>query len=169
MLLGEDGNKPSLIFLLLVLLLAAAAAAIVIMVRRPALAHAGRRSGTAMGYLPFATATTEKTQARTTSAVTSASGVGFTTSDGDYIPLKDKGGKMGRDNFRAFIPSDKANLISREHVRVDIDNGDYYIEDLDSTNGTRVNGSNIEGKGRILLNRGDTITLADALTINFKL
>ncbi len=90
------------------------------------------------------------------------------TADGDHIPLKDKGGKLGRDACRSFVPQGKGTLISREHIRIDHENGEYYIEDLDSTNGTRVNGSNIGGKGKVRLSDGDIVILADVLTLTFK-
>jgi pSer/pThr/pTyr-binding forkhead associated (FHA) protein len=66
------------------------------------------------------------------------------------------------------MKSDKADLISRQHIRVDCKEGECYIEDNNSTNGTKINGSSINGEGRFLLRDGDVVELADALTLTFK-
>ena len=75
---------------------------------------------------------------------------------------------MGRSDFRSLVKADKADLISREHLQFDCEDGEYYIEDRKSTNGTKINGKRISGKGRFLLKEGDKIELADALTLTFK-
>jgi len=49
----------------------------------------------------------------------------------------------------------KADLLSRQHFSLSCENGDYYIEDRGSTNGTRLNGSDVRGKGRQPLKDGD--------------
>jgi EAL domain-containing protein (putative c-di-GMP-specific phosphodiesterase class I) len=48
--------------------------------------------------------------------------------------------------------------VSREHARIVLQNGTYYLHDLDSTNGTDVNGQSID---RIELADGDVISVAD--------
>jgi hypothetical protein len=47
--------------------------------------------------------------------------------------------------------------VSRQHARIDFVEPRYYVSDLGSTNGTRVNGKLI--KGRHPLNDGDTIEM----------
>jgi len=39
--------------------------------------------------------------------------------------------------------------VSRQHARITLDNGDYYIEDLQSRNGTFVNGNRVEGRQKL--------------------
>ena len=43
------------------------------------------------------------------------------------------------------------------HFRIELCDGHYYIQDLDSTNGTYVNGRKIDRKERIF--SGDVITM----------
>lgn len=51
--------------------------------------------------------------------------------------------------------------ISRKHCKLEIDGGELFIEDLNSTNGTFLNG--VKVKGRKKLQAGDVISLAGAI------
>jgi pSer/pThr/pTyr-binding forkhead associated (FHA) protein len=58
-----------------------------------------------------------------------------------------------------------AEGVSRSHARI-VRKGDvYYISDLQSTNGTSVNGTRISGETK--LQHGDTIELGSAVTLQF--
>ena len=78
------------------------------------------------------------------------------------------GKPLGRRDFQALVPPDKADLISRRHVLITYENSEYHIEDLNSTNGTRLNGSEIRGTGKHSIQSGDTVQLAGALELTFK-
>jgi ABC-type multidrug transport system ATPase subunit len=54
---------------------------------------------------------------------------------------------IGRDSTADIIIDD--NVVSRKHARITIENGDYYIEDLRSTNGTFVNGEQVRRKTKL--------------------
>lgn len=58
-------------------------------------------------------------------------------------------------------------FLSSEHVQLLFQNGKYYIEDLNSTNGTFLNGNRITGKPAALKN-GDMISIGqlDFLYVN---
>jgi hypothetical protein len=60
---------------------------------------------------------------------------------------------------------EKFPTVSRRHARVTFVNGAWNIEDLESTNGTWVNGRRIEPTERCLLNAGDTVALSLACEI----
>lgn len=60
---------------------------------------------------------------------------------------------MGRSN-RCTIPI-KDNFVSKVHLQIFEDDGSYFIEDLNSANGTFLNGNKIEDI--IELRNGDTI------------
>jgi len=51
------------------------------------------------------------------------------------------------------------------HARCIYENGKWFVEDLDSTNGTFVNGSKVEKGFRALLNKGDTLTLSSVAVL----
>lgn len=55
----------------------------------------------------------------------------------------------------------QADTISQLHARIDHDGETYYIEDLNSTNGTFVNDEPLAYKERRKLNRNDMIRFAD--------
>lgn len=62
-----------------------------------------------------------------------------------------------KDNNNIVIED---NNVSRSHLQIiNDDNGNYYAIDLDSTNGTFVNGNRITGK--VQLHKGDTIVIGN--------
>ena len=54
----------------------------------------------------------------------------------------------------------KSKLVSHIHACITRDNGEYYVEDLNSTNGTYINGERLIMNSRRELNNHDEITLA---------
>ena len=48
--------------------------------------------------------------------------------------------------------------ISRVHARIESDGEGYYIEDMNSTNGTYLNGQPLEYHQKVRLKEGDNIT-----------
>jgi hypothetical protein len=158
---GLGGNSGTLLITLLGLLAVAAAVVITLLVRRPAAAYARSRRG---GYLSTAT----RTAGRTPATTPVDSGPRFVVSSGEAIPLSGGSASLGRSDFSSLVKSNDADLISRKHIRFYCEDDECYVEDRGSTNGTRINGSSIEGKGRYLLRDGDKVELADVLTLTFK-
>lgn len=77
----------------------------------------------------------------------------------DYVIDKDVFHIGSRsDNNDAVINS---SVVSRNHARIIREGKDYYIEDLNSTNGTYVNGHLLDYKERIKLDIEDQILFAD--------
>lgn len=64
---------------------------------------------------------------------------------------------IGKDRYCDYVLDQR--YISREHCRITSYNSRYFIEDLDSTNGTKVDGKRIHSKTEIF--KGQEITLAD--------
>lgn len=73
------------------------------------------------------------------------------------------------DKERWYIGKNKANdyvifdnpAVSRRHACIRCEKNDYYIEDLNSLNGTFVNGNEVNGKEKIKLSDRDKIVIAD--------
>ena len=57
------------------------------------------------------------------------------------------------------------DMVSRRHARLEgIEGGGWAVEDLDSLNGTRVNGHDVK---RLILNRGDWIDIGETTSFKF--
>lgn len=64
---------------------------------------------------------------------------------GKMFAVRD-GAVLGREAPADVILADPTQEISRRHARISVDEGQTMIEDLGSTNGTRLNGELLKGK-----------------------
>ena len=72
---------------------------------------------------------------------------------------------IGRDLANDIAIRD--GQVSRYHLRLTLHGQDYFVEDLGSTNGTRVNGQLVTQRTR--LNDGDIIALGDSILLTYDL
>ena len=72
---------------------------------------------------------------------------------------------IGRDLANDIAIRD--GQVSRYHLRLTLQGHDYHLDDLGSTNGTRVNGRQITRRAR--LNDGDVIALGDSILLTYDL
>ena len=72
--------------------------------------------------------------------------------------LAEEGAVVGRSVRRAAVVIDD-DTVSRQHLRLFAENSVLYIEDLDSKNGTRVNGSALESGRRRAVRDGDRVQM----------
>jgi len=70
---------------------------------------------------------------------------------------------LGRDDESDIVVPERQ--ISRQHIRIFREESSYFVEDLDSRNGTWVNGQRIQGTHEIF--DGDEIHIALALRLRF--
>ncbi|MDX2087238.1 MAG: GGDEF domain-containing protein [Kofleriaceae bacterium] len=78
---------------------------------------------------------------------------------GKRVPLLNQQYIVGRDNEAGFIVS--RSSVSRQHARLYMDdNGTWWVEDLNSTNGTFVNEARIKNQS---LNDADQVRFGDAI------
>jgi len=73
---------------------------------------------------------------------------------------------IGRDPKCDYVISDPKKRVSRQHLVVSNINGEYYIEDLNSTNGTFVNDVKCAPKKKIKISNKDKICLSTDYLIN---
>jgi hypothetical protein len=76
-------------------------------------------------------------------------------SKGDFITLKEGDYTFGRGKDAAILLTDPEETISRLHFKLMVRDGRITIKDLNSTNGTKLNGIEIEDAE---LKKGDTIS-----------
>jgi hypothetical protein len=89
--------------------------------------------------------------------------------NGMEIQIDGNGRVIGRGDLARALALDELGLVSRRHFEVKTENEQFYIEDLDSANGTRLNGEEISGKGQVELNNDDVIEPAGAIQLKFLL
>jgi two-component system, NtrC family, response regulator AtoC len=80
--------------------------------------------------------------------------------DGAKVATLTKGAALvvGRSHPADVVLNDPS--LSRKHARFGWDDDGFFVEDLESTNGTRLNGAKISG--RVRLPSGEAITIGDA-------
>jgi hypothetical protein len=169
----SSGSNPFsnlwLMSLLLIGLVAiAAVATVLIITRRRPTVPAAAMAGTVAAARTTGVATLPATgTAPRTSAIAPALQAKFLTEKGESVLLP-ASGVIGRNELQSVLPPNKADLVSRQHIRVDYENGQYFIEDSGSTNGTRLNGQAIKGSGRHAIKNGDTVDMAGAVSLAFQ-
>jgi pSer/pThr/pTyr-binding forkhead associated (FHA) protein len=75
--------------------------------------------------------------------------------------------EFGRADLLSLLKPEDARFISRRHFAIKLEKNKFYIKDLGSKNGTKVNGNDIRGKDWIELSSGDRISVADVLELTF--
>lgn len=93
-------------------------------------------------------------------------GAKLTLPDNSEILLTESAKMIGRNDFGKVVSTEDLNYISRSHLLIQSDNGKYFVEDLNSTNGTKANGIEINGSKKEL-DSGDRIQIADKVEITF--
>jgi len=83
-------------------------------------------------------------------------------SGGRYRLWTDSYAEYGRLDF-LDLPA--AGYISRLHFALKLEEGELYIKDLDSKNGTKVNGADIKGRGWVPLKPGDVVEVASVVAL----
>lgn len=167
-------QPPYLLWGLIGLLAIAAILITLLLLTRPrktaTVQHAGtQHAGTQPARTSVAAVTTSAAETTpSTTSVIEAIPAKLATPDGSEIILAGNNRSFGRNDFEKFMAADKVSYISRQHINIWYEDKQYFIEDRSSTNGTKVNGTEIKGSGRRALEDGDTIDLAGKLSITFK-
>jgi hypothetical protein len=153
---------------LIALLVLAAIVILLLLLRRPAKVHRAQQAATQAGNSAQSDGTHSTDTQPATTPIMEAVPAKLVMSDGNEILLADNARSFGRRDFEGFMTTDHISYISRQHITIWHENGQYYIEDRSSTNGTKINSTNIKGTGRHSLTDGDVIELAGKLSIIFK-
>ncbi|MGM0510412.1 MAG: DUF7577 domain-containing protein [Thermoplasmatota archaeon] len=97
---------------------------------------------------------------------------------GKQIKVTDEEQALGREDFVGTLPDEKLKYISRRdnpekpdahHFKVFYEDGNYYVEDEDSANGTWLKGENIQGQGQKMLSDADEIKPANEISVNVRI
>lgn len=74
---------------------------------------------------------------------------------------------VGRIDLARCLEIDQLGLISRQHFRITFREDQFFIEDLGSAGGTRLNGADIRESGAVSLKDDDLIEPASAVKLRF--
>ena len=74
---------------------------------------------------------------------------------------------IGREDFLGVVTSDKLYFIGKDHFKIVRKEKSFYIQDLNTKNGTTVNGIALQGSQMQRLDDGDEIVLAKSLRIKY--
>jgi hypothetical protein len=103
-----------------------------------------------------------------TQTTVAASPASLVLPNGNAIPLAGNVMTLGRRDFEGMVPPDKVSYVSRNHITIGAESGQYYIVDQNSTNGTKLNDAEIKGMGKKWLRDGDKINVAGAAEFTFR-
>jgi pSer/pThr/pTyr-binding forkhead associated (FHA) protein len=84
-----------------------------------------------------------------------------------HIIIEDYEKTFGREDFLGVLLPDDLVFIGKEHFKITRMDDGFYIEDLDTKNGTTINGNEIKGSGKIKLENRDEILVAKTLPIKY--
>jgi pSer/pThr/pTyr-binding forkhead associated (FHA) protein len=74
---------------------------------------------------------------------------------------------IGREDFLGVVTSDKLYFIGKDHFKITKKDNSFYIQDLNTKNGTMVNGIKLTGGKSHRLDDGDEIMIAQSLRIKY--
>lgn len=75
---------------------------------------------------------------------------------------------IGREDFLGVVTSDKLYFIGKDHLKILRKDGYFYIQDLNTKNGTTINGIPLNGNQMQILNDSDEIVVAKSLKMKYK-
>jgi hypothetical protein len=74
---------------------------------------------------------------------------------------------IGREDFVGVISTDKLLFIGKDHFKIFKEFDGYYVQDLNTKNGTQVNGKELEGSEKKMLKSEDEILVGKTLKIKY--
>lgn len=75
---------------------------------------------------------------------------------------------VGREDFVGVISTDKLLYIGKDHLKITKDGDNFYIQDLNTKNGTSINGEKLSGNETRLLNSGDEVEVGKTVKIFYE-
>lgn len=78
-----------------------------------------------------------------------------------YARFDGEGGMIGRAESARLVLPDPRRTVSRFHANVIFDDGNYYVEDMGSTNPAQLNGRALLAGQRLAIRAGDQLKIGD--------
>lgn len=74
---------------------------------------------------------------------------------------------FGREDFVGVLVADELLFIGKIHFKISKKDDGFYIQDLETKNGTKINSKDLKGHESVRLHDGDNIIVADVLNIQY--
>lgn len=74
---------------------------------------------------------------------------------------------VGREDFVGVISTDKLLYIGKDHLKITKVGDNFYIQDLNTKNGTKINGEDLVPNEKKLLRSGDEIEVGQTVKIYY--
>ncbi|HII84879.1 MAG TPA: FHA domain-containing protein [Methanobacterium subterraneum] len=74
---------------------------------------------------------------------------------------------FGREDFVGVLVADDLLFIGKKHFKISKKDDGFYIKDLKTKNGTKINSKDLKGHESVRLHDGDNILVADVLNIRY--
>ncbi|MEN6574194.1 FHA domain-containing protein [Methanobacterium aggregans] len=75
---------------------------------------------------------------------------------------------LGREDFLGVTSPDNLLFVGKEHLKIIRTLEGFFIEDLNTKNGTKINEHELKGRERVKLNDGDKIVVAKILDLEYR-
>ena len=75
---------------------------------------------------------------------------------------------VGREDFVGVISTDKLLYIGKDHLKITKEGDNFYIQDLKTKNGTKINGDKLSGNEMKLLSSGDELEVGKTVKIYYQ-
>jgi len=83
------------------------------------------------------------------------------------IPIRSDETVLGREDFLGVTPPDDLLFVGKKHMKIIRKQGSFFIEDMNTKNGTKINGKALKSHERVKLKDKDRIVVANILNLEY--
>ncbi len=85
----------------------------------------------------------------------------------EKIPIRNDETVLGREDFLGTTSPDDLLFVGKEHLKIIRKLDNFFIEDMNTKNGTKINGKALKIHERLKLKDGDRIVVANILNLKY--
>jgi pSer/pThr/pTyr-binding forkhead associated (FHA) protein len=74
---------------------------------------------------------------------------------------------IGREDFVGIVTTDKLLFIGKDHLKITKEHDSFYIQDMNTKNGTMLNDEDLLGSEKKVLTSGDEILIGKTLKVKY--
>jgi pSer/pThr/pTyr-binding forkhead associated (FHA) protein len=85
----------------------------------------------------------------------------------ERIPIRSDETVLGREDFLGVTSPDDLLFVGKKHLKIIRKPDNFFIEDMKTKNGTKINGKALKSHERVKLKDGDRIVVANILNLEY--